>query len=96
MAFKQSITAYGSKIFRMTRKFGTGNGFRSFQAVKMTVPRRLEAQAAFTREQVGIRVVRRDSQLGESPLRPTRRGTSTEKSTHPDAMTVVPPRRDVR
>ena len=44
----------------MTRKFGTGNGFRSFQAVKMTVPRRLEAQAAFTREQVGIRMVRRD------------------------------------
>jgi hypothetical protein len=34
----------------MTRKFGTGNGFRSFQAVKMTVPRRLEAQAASTRD----------------------------------------------
>jgi hypothetical protein len=59
----------------MTRKFGTGNGFRSFQAVKMTVPRRLEAQAAFTREQVGIRVVRRDSQVGRitaeaDPARP--------------------------
>jgi hypothetical protein len=85
----------------MTRKFGTGNGFRSFQAVKMTVPRRLEAQAAFTREQVGIRVVRRDSQSGESPLR--RPGAAHQRKSQriqmrgcAAAMTVVPPRTDVR